>query len=584
MPTLPTTGTYHYNGYDFPSETTTLRVNITPIETGDGRAFKGNRYLFHLRFWVLADSGSDIDDTMESLRSILTAIGGEFRHSSKGLGEIVIKNTSTPDLSWGPKPRSLTWVPKGNNRAAEVEWSVEFFISDCNDNPNSEPMEFVYDLTFSMGVDRLMRRTHKGHIAIPQMRRSPTAKVPGLSVDRFYELTIPPCALGFYRQDEQRTISPDRCRLDFSVTDVQHEVVPPLGVVPGQWSFSMSYSNITHQVFNQFHVSFSGRYKMFLHWPLEASYTYFFMAVFERLESIRGALQGKTYFPITFTARSNIESRVCEYDAMFRVVTSVPAFMAAGLWRPLPLQHNDEVLWAKSVQLAYLPRGYSQEIFDGVEDAIVDLCVNTRPRIPLGQNVRGARGGGQPSPIMPDVRVSCPPLDNSWMWYELHVTFSPDEQVVAHKPLPKKKPKDPKPHQGGLSLSEQLAKQFDDRNKPFEPTPPDSTGGKEEEVKFQRRGEPFMEVWLTGRILRVCYGIPEPKLRSIGGMEAIPANRSGTEYWIITTVSNIGVPVYAAMFRRRYILRRPPKGGVRPPGTPLAPGNEFGELPSNTGR
>ena len=90
---------------------------------------------------------------------------------------------------------------------------------------------------------------------------------------------------------------------------------------------------------------------------------------------------------------------------------------------------------------------------------------------------------------------------------------------------------------------------------------------------IQRRTGETNAIYLTGAAIRVCYDIPPPELRSIGGVPVVAANRAdrgeGFQTWVW---GYFGHTVMAAKWRLRYLLTKPTKTILTGISTPTFPG------------
>ena len=84
----------------------------------------------------------------------------------------------------------------------------------------------------------------------------------------------------------------------------------------------------------------------------------------------------------------------------------------------------------------------------------------------------------------------------------------------------------------------------------------------------QARAAPTYYVTLVGRALRAGYTIPQPVLLSVGGNGVILSNRPGINYFRTGVVANYGIPIVAAKWSLRYLVRGVPAKDLFVPGGP----------------
>lgn len=605
----PTVGTVSYNGYTFGVETETLGVTIIPVWDAADRTIIGNRYTFKIQSQIIAAAGGSNETTLADIRRLLTTPGGAFTYTSKGLGSIQINVAGgTKDLSWGPKPRELSWKPIAGNLAGEIVWQVEFMTMDCsNAKSQFDLMEFVFKVDFEQGKNRLTRRVYSGHIRVPMTRLSAGVKRLTDSVDYYYNQVVPPVPLGFQRENEHRTIDESKTRLDFSFTDQQLIAPLPPGVL--NCTIEQQQSNADRMTFFRWSGTINATYEMALHAPMQLSQFYFTTLVEDRLKAIRdtinrqggigggiiggapgGAPLRGGVVPVTFSMSENTYQRSMRYSLTYWYIQPIEKILTAGYWRPIPFaQHR---VWAQSMAIATRARGYTQDVIRPGDDAIVDLC-GPVPYIGTGLvgGALGALGPHLPSPI----KVPCPPGSGSWIWYQNVITVTFDQGTITHQPLPQKRLPKPTPKQFSLG-------NFYDNPNATDPSDHVSTAGdaaakdKKNQPIQQQRTAPRYYIHLSGFAIRACYEIPAPVLLGIGSVSGIivnngggsggsgggggivggalttvlPDNRVGREFWQQGQLGNAGVPIYYARWSLRWLVGEQMTKPVLSPSSPQA--------------
>lgn len=610
---LPPGGYVHYNGLDFGPATETIGFSVQPIPDGSGRTSIANKYTLRIRTTIARTTVTALDLTMDQIRERLTAYGGVLIYRDKGFGEVEVNIdfTKRSDIMWGPKPTEISWKPVGGNLAVELVWQVEFALSDCVPFPPfGNPMEFVWDVTYSQDRNRLTTRSLKGYIRIPNRKFSVNDRSLLDSVDLYYEACVPPIRTGFRRESETRSISRDKTTLDFSTTDVQVEYPLPPGCMEA--NIQVTATNQQAMVFTNWTTTISADYKLALGVQPAWSFWLFWKLIEDRIGSIKSdvprpgnanalvggaggavgdavqqafeqaenppwfrrwirdmAREHKAFvLPVSLNYTEQPMERRCQYSATFALMYKLNVILPAMMWRPIPF-HN-HTLWAQSLRFygATKPRGYTQEVLRQNYDFIVDLCA------------------GNPDQFLPPPSVPVPPgqpsfkgilkgkllPEESWLDYKNGIKVSIDGKTVGHSPLPAKQKKAPKPIDPALSLGQSWAEWID--RKPW--YIPDEVWNKRwqkehgDGVKEQKRAKPTIEVSLIGRALRAQFPINPPQLIMVGDREALAANRPDREYFYQQVVANAGYPIYAAMWSQRFLLDDLPESPVYVPGSPKA--------------
>lgn len=575
MAALQALGTVSYNGFTFGPETETTAVSIKPVPDSAGRTVVGVYYSFTIKTIVFRSAAAialDVadgitpsdDDTFEVIRRQLTAYGGEFRYQKKGLGDVQINVAGgRPDLAWGPKPEEISWKTKGGGVAAELVLRISFQTIDCsNAIMRFGVKEFCYTIEFEHGRDRTTRRTYSGHLIIPQTRANGVNdKTLTDSADLYYEKIVPFLPDGWRRENERRKVSEDKCRLDFTFTDIQ--LLAPLveGCIDHDWDHEQTNVKPVQMYVKSGRIS--AWYDVALDWPLSIAQFHFDSLWMEKLNELRN--DGNTVVPQHYTARETGRARRMTFNVSYLLIRPVPLLDILGpqgFYQPAPTADNAK--WAASMAVGNRPRGYTSDVVHPADDVIIDLCRPGNAKlVPIPGGVPGFIGG-----ILEGAdEENCPEPENSWIDWQCWLEFSTDDGIVEHKPLPTQPPKEPGPH----SLGEQIAEQLWGNGNDFTPEDQNgSSGGSITEQTpslLQRRTSPITHVWLVGYAMRLCYGIPEPILTQYLGVDTIPMNRSEKEYFQTRRWARC---ITIARWRRRYALSGPLDQEVKPLDTPYA--------------
>ena len=155
-------GKVTYNGFAFPP---ILNSSVTcqPVYDDSNRSIMYMAYSIRIEFIITLDyadtlvdfsnfgsathlddnvyptgaSKGSIDDMIEFLRRRLCQPGRILRISKIGLGpDLDINenpNSGHWDVTWGPKPKMISWQPLGLNRAAKIVWECEVGLVECED-------------------------------------------------------------------------------------------------------------------------------------------------------------------------------------------------------------------------------------------------------------------------------------------------------------------------------------------------------------------------------------------------------------------------------------------------------------------
>lgn len=581
--TLPAHGTVSYNGYTFGPETLTTDVSIKPVDDAAGRTSVSNHYSITIESWIIAASGSDNDSTLENIKRRLTAYGGEFRYQTKGLGDLTVNVAGgRKDVKWGPKPKLLRWQPKGRNLAAKIVWQVEFQTLDCTSARfDFDVMEFAFKVDIEQSRDRLTKRTYTGHLTIPQTRRSATDKRLTDTADLYYDKIVPPIPLGFRRENERRSVSEDKCRLDFSFVDAQMKAPLPPGIM--DMDIRIMRMNSKPNTLSMTMNTITARYEVALHWPLFIAQKYFADLYRDRMVDAvvdSRPLGGGGIIPSMMSVIEEPQNRVVTFTAQTLIIFRLDAFFFDGMFRPVIAGRNAHTLWQASLSQAFRSRGYTREVILPDDDVIIDLCRTDEPYIDSPIAVQIGQVAGQNLRAM---TIPCPRPELSWIYYEMNLIVTWDDGTVIGKPLPVALPRTPATGSiggqlpPGVSLTDVIKAQGD---KGF--TMPKDEFTQAEPTFAQHRTSQTIHVYLVGRALRACYQIPMPQIVTIGGSPVVPNNRADQEFFAVSQVANTAVPIFAARWQLRWTLTRQPKSQINPTNNPTLSAKKLGILAGST--
>lgn len=580
MALLPASGTISYNGYTWPVETKTVSIDIRPEYDQAGRTVIYNVFSITLE-WKVVASGSPgnptqptatIEATVADIRKRLTSAGGAFRYQDKGFGDLIVNVSSIKDVVWGPKPKLLTFFNPRNRYACTLRWQCDVAIPDCSNAKYAfAPMAFNFRTELNVDRAGYTQRTITGYIQIPQTRQTQSTRTLTDHVDKYYEKCVPDVPEGFRRTSSRRTISENKCRLDFTFVDEEMVVPFPPGVIDVQ--ASESRQTVKPSSFVQWAGVITADYELSKSARSEAkqlAFDHFVQAIVNpRLAIITAATKkgGGISKPIpghpaqkqadtggsgVIPMHLHIEEpeiygrRTARFTFTYTVACSLPHLLTDGLWQPIP--GTSDRLWRASVANVLGPRGGAGLRMDNSEDMIVDLCQSAS--IPKERILRSKPqpGGGQQSRTL---KTTCPPEDSSWIDYVCRQRVEVNGKVVEHKPLPGSVIKVLRSSPGGGTVEGN----FDRELSPGDiMTSRDTT-----KSKFQQIGAPTIEIVLYGYATRACYEVAPPTLKSFGGRAVVMANDPSRgdhfESWV---EGNAGVPIMKAKWQLRWKVEQVP--------------------------
>jgi len=580
--------TLQYNGVQFPVYTNS-RVGCRPVYDSAERTVVAVIYTLTADAVFSADgAGYDVGEDVLTLRQALTKPGGDLYYRDNGFGTFEV-NALNADCKWGPKPRILSWEPRGLENTVKVSWQVEACLAECERGSTGipigkprPPMEYCYQVSYGLDASGYQTITYSGHVVVATTRRSVSDRTITDQADRLREQITPETPPRFKVGTRNFTLSEDKTRLNFTITFEQLPPnVPPPGVVRVTASHSMSTSPIAAA---QWDGTISATYEMAYHVPRNQCLEHFLALVRDRLNhtSLQGGnirrvnAQGlaaaamnarANMFGVIVPTRMQITENIYEKEAaslsLSYKATLPPgeirrAIEVLGFFRPPP-GAGDWRAWSASLSGAgrpHHPRGVAGSRFDPSQDRIIDLCLQAGGGDPIPLFAKGngvlAPPGFEPiaaNQLLAKINAFGGELrpEQAWLDFQNHVRVEVDDPVAEQPLLPT----------GEVGRLPPAAGQGNAAGAGFRVAYRDAP-----KSLIQLRGKPGIAVILTGQATRAGYSISPPEISRVGGVEAVPANRQGVEYFEQGVVGNLIYPICVARWRQRYILPEVPKLGI----------------------
>lgn len=566
----PTNG-ISYNGVNFDAATETLEVTKTPVYDQAGRTVIYSVISITLQGLVHSAKAAGIlsgtDAVMTIDRVLLEQPGGAFDYSNQGFGTLSVNLGGAKDVAWGPKPKLLRWKPIGGRYAAEVTWRVEIALPDSCALASTPATDRVYEkrllafnyrLVINKDSSGYSKRTYTGYIQIPMTRIA--AGNPELPdhVDKYWEQAWITTPEGFRRISEDRQISEDKCRLDFTIVDEEMtEIAPPPGIIVAKMSYGVNNAS-PGPGFSQWNANLSASYEVARGVNKRDAIEHFFLVLNDKYTDVKTKLKDNSAVILTAlsVAWPEIYGRTtCQASASMTITTGIAQIMAvAGIWRPIP--KSDWILWNKSMgRTINHPRGNANLIYGPETDSIIDICAGEGPQADFVDEELSLGGRAVRDILFEQAArfMKKPGKFESWIMYYLSLIIEPKDQIAELKLLPV-----------APVLPNKKVLQFSDAD-----------GYKSEyvedvnaQVHVQLRANPSFYVTLVGKALRAQYRIGQPGLLAIGGRAVVPANRDGNGF-VSGLVGNFGIPIYGAKWNLRYLVKGIPGVEKQVAGNPV---------------
>ena len=372
-------------------------------------------------------STSTTDDELSTLRQRLTEPCQQLKIQYQGFGNIDINNPLgvVRDVNNGPKPKVTRWTPY-TNKAAFVEWEVEFCYSPCQSTLNGaftsggnrKYCQWPYEVEFSLDEKGLTTYTITGRVEIA-LTRDPTVNAQAGASSQFNVIDIEkdivsvfPRMKGFKRTKQSFKISNDRKFVNFTIQDQELNSQEAFGVGIADNDVTLSTSSgFDKGFFTKWMTSLSGKIELYPGY--DKTYAYAEAArLFDRYcrsACIKGRLPDRTDSPdydvnknpdVANRSRAilreikysdNIFDRSISFSYVWELfVKPQDLFLATGMFLPVEptnQKRNDRwTYWMLSGTHALDEGGYQQMTLSNNSDIVVSLCnpwFGPRPTTPV---------------------------------------------------------------------------------------------------------------------------------------------------------------------------------------------------------
>lgn len=527
MPFLTALGVCSYNGYDFDASSR-VTVACEMVKDEARRTVIYQKQVFTIRATIADNTATDT--TLEQIKALLGEQGKPFIYTERGFGNDVLVNTpgGVKDLKFGPIPEMLNWEPIGDKRACEIEFQLTIHVPHCEGTTRDKGvMAFNYSADFSIERGNTTR-TISGYLEIAQTRSG--RRAPDCA-DLYRHLIKPALPDGFERR-QNFSISKDKSRLDFTVTDSQinSKFAYPAGVVTADGRHRASWTT-SNRSRTQQRNTISMELEMVPGVSQAQAWAIFGTIVKKRIDWAK-----RQRLPVLLdelVAEEDVWGRSSSFSISYRILKSCAACLAqhAGLWQPID---TDWRRWKLSMESIYGDRGHAgMRLPPG--DAIIDLCGAASPiSTPEYTDTRK-----EPLPKFAAVfKNDIPPPADSYLFYDQAIVPMRDRPVQVQSFL-----------QESETRAELMGSDLDE-GAPFGFG---KAGGTASVV--QEGGRSTYSVQLVGQAQRAGRPVPRPSLETLGKQNATEINCRLMQ----RIVGNwLGVPIFEAAWVISYALEGSP--------------------------
>lgn len=541
---LAAVGEISYNGIRF-GAAEQLKCDSQPVLDESGRTTLYVKHTFTISGLIQYDFaalGIGVDWLMAGIHKKLSQPGGVLIVKQKGFGASVeINNGAVRDVKWGPRTTIYKFEPVAANRAISVVMQIETCIPECplGTPRNTGVMSINYQVDIGIDIHGDTHRKITGHLIIAQTRKGGGKQIID-DADQYLGIIAPKRLRGFTRTRD-RTLSLDKCRLDFCIIDVQipsrNPYPPHVTEISAQhrvsWNRSRGELNRWYNTLSMT-VSPSSRVK-----GIHALYV--FLTI---LKARREAAGGYTHI-LNFEMVEDIFGRGSSFRATWRTLVDLrdkdnSYVMKSGIYREVGTTWKD---WEESMESIQSATGTAGIVHKPQEDAIIDLCGPFFPTS-TGSSQLPSEGYTAASSGLATAISNKPPGKDylSWLLFRNQFFLYEDPPVTTHRLVQAGSPPE------GVDVAKSQSAH------------PDFGKTKGEPDVVQTGGNASYKVRWTGRARRVGAPIPKPKLTKIGTQ---PCTEISARFVVGEGQNVHGVIVYETTWDIFYSLPGPP-GVLKP--------------------
>lgn len=528
------------------------------------------------------------DADMSTVRKLLSEPGGELRFTYQGAGNLTLNAPQGPsDVSNGPKPKIVNWIPM-TNKMAKITWQVTACFSPCADTiygiTPSDIAQFPYSMTFDIGDDGLTTRTTTGVLEQARMTRTTAS---GDIVTSFFDtldmekrITDAFPMMKQFKRKQSYTISEDRTTLSFTIIDreIGSDEAYGVGCIDEEVSLRASASLETGG-FHQWRVQLSGSITVapgFTKYFAYAEIARLFQQIYVK-NGVRGRYGHITdhterdangnYIENSNPSRTILQSisygddlfgRSVDFDIAWSLFTNpLDIFLATGMFKPIreDMSKQNEAWgkWVTSLSQYTDNGGFQRMGINQADDIIVSLCQPMRqgsfnkPEPPNPIDVVSSKK----KPIK-DEEVQLPQS----LYNNVCCSFAieADNHTISHKPLGLWEPYNPKTNASLPTLTELNMDWFKQGQS-------GDTQQSERIINHKLRQTSYILIF-SGFMERLCYAPPIPEVHKCYGQDVY---KIGTDL-IKQIPLGIGIDVetgknysrHGLVWQQKYALQLPP--------------------------
>ncbi|MGE3410123.1 MAG: hypothetical protein AB7I37_25290 [Pirellulales bacterium] len=423
-------GTITYNSFTFPG-LRDVKLTGKPEYDQAGRAVIYTVYTLRVHCFVTGGSEATHRADMVTLRQKLQDPGQTLVYSGQGVGDIQVNGggATHTDVQWGPKPQVVEFIQIGT-LTTEVIWECSFAIKEGATSLASNLAAFCYAIDWDYDEAGSCTRVINGYVQIAQTRSGGgrTITTSAESYRHSLRVSIPN---GFRRGPRRFSLSHDRNRLDFSITDIQLEAeAPPTGALRAELDYEIE-SNPPG--FAQYTATLAGTIETPPGVPTIRAGEIFVRVMLDKFRKLKAAARSGAVIPLRLRFGRTLGTRQSRFGIAWLVTGCLDNLLRdGGIWQPL--DGESYTVWWSAMQAAgvFSNSGSSSLFFIPSEDAVVDLAGSQSNGSALP--FMGGGGGFNPDSATASAEFGLGDLqkENSWLSFENRLKVMREHAVILH--------------------------------------------------------------------------------------------------------------------------------------------------------
>lgn len=471
------------------------------------------RFLLTVEALVFSDNVANQNSAMANIQNTLAKPGQNLVIVDIGFytGISTAFNGDEPDLLWGAKPKTLSMEPAGGDLAWNIVWECEFNISLCLgefSDTNNNFFAFNYEVFYSVDNKGHVTRRISGYFEIAQSRVSGGRSIIR-NLEDYYDRVRFTLPLAFERVNSSRSLSIDRRRLEFSVTDRELQTLPyPDGIVIADVDFDFQNRPPGFQAWT---ATLSGSMEVAAGLPQSLAAAKFFLLMFDKQKSLQASAFKKdgAVIPERIRFKQQVFGGVFTFSVSFMLIACLDEILeSSGIWQPFPNATYQSWENSMRVQGVGTERGYYNLRHRVSDDAIIDICAGVSA-VDLGNDSGSTTVDTTPL----SQKIGCANITKktSWLLYRNKIEIVVQQNAIVHRVA-----------QAFLGVDQSQVEAVEELLMPL--SPPIVTPILQDIVQYA--GAPDNLIIMTGRAVRLKFVPDVPRLLSIGGVAVTELSRN----------------------------------------------------------